>query len=361
MTRLRVIVDEIVAPPFGEVAGYARALTRGLIETAPTGSIVEGVISASPEDDYATIAAELPGLGRLAKSALDRKQLRAAWRSGVIGLLGGGIVHAPSLFAPLYRHDRLNKPGEQLVVTIHDTLAWTVPNVLPSSTASWTRAMAKRAERHADAIVVPSHAVAAGLAEILDLGERIRVIPGAPRLWPTRTEPGELELPDRYVVAVARRAAGDEYAEVAAELARLGIGPLQLIVPAGTPSPEATDDLRLWTDASETDQRALLAGARAYVDPVRVDGGAGWLLEALASGAPAVHVSTPSLTEQSSGSSIGVDPDSDDVNAVIAEAVEALLDDIALAERLRVAGLDRARAFSWRDAAEKVWQLHADL
>jgi glycosyltransferase involved in cell wall biosynthesis len=361
VTTLRVILDELVAPPLGEVAGYARALTRGLIESAPAGSVVEGVISASTEDDYATIAAELPGLGRLAKSALDRKQLRAGWRSGVIGLVGGGMMHAPSLFAPLYRHDRRNTPGEQLVVTIHDTLAWTVPNVLPSSTGSWTRAMAKRAERHADAVVVPSHAVAAELAEILDLGERIRVIPGAPRLWPTRTEPGELELPDRYVVAVARRGAHGEYAELAAALTRIGVGPLQLIVPAGIPAPEASDELRLWTEASETDQRALLAGARVYVDPVRVEGGAGWLLEALASGAPAVHVSTPSLTEQSSGSSIGVAADSDDLTAVTAEAVEALLGDVALAERLRVAGLDRARAFSWRDAAEKVWQLHADL
>ncbi len=38
-----------------------------------------------------------------------------------------------------------------------------------------------------------------------------------------------------------------------------------------------------------------------------------------------------------------------------------VLGDDELAERLRIAGRDRARAFSWRDAAEKVWQLHADL
>jgi glycosyltransferase involved in cell wall biosynthesis len=361
VTTLRVIVDEIVAPPLGEVAGYARALTRALIETAPGGSVVEGVISASPEDDYATIATELPGLGRLAKSALARNELRAGWRSGVIGLIGGGMMHAPSLFAPLYRHDRLNKPGEQLVVTIHDTLAWTAPKALPSSTAGWTRAMAKRAERHADAIVVPSHAVAADLAELLDLGERIRVIPGAPRLWPTRAEPSELELPDRYVVAVARHGAHDEYTELAAALSRLGTGPLQVIVPPGTTAPEAVEGLQLWTDTSEGDQRALLAGARAYVDPVPVEGGAGWLLEALAAGTPAVHLSTPQLTEQSAGSSIGVALDSDDLIGVTAEAVEALVGDIALAERLRIAGLDRARAFRWRDAAEKVWQLHADL
>ena len=35
--------------------------------------------------------------------------------------------------------------------------------------------------------------------------------------------------------------------------------------------------------------------------------------------------------------------------------------DLELASRLGIAGLDRARAFSWRDSADKVWQLHADL
>ena len=35
--------------------------------------------------------------------------------------------------------------------------------------------------------------------------------------------------------------------------------------------------------------------------------------------------------------------------------------DRALRERLGVFGSDRSRAFSWRDSAERVWQLHADL
>jgi len=38
-----------------------------------------------------------------------------------------------------------------------------------------------------------------------------------------------------------------------------------------------------------------------------------------------------------------------------------VLDDPGLAERLAYSGSDRAKAFSWRSSAEKVWQLHADL
>ena len=38
-----------------------------------------------------------------------------------------------------------------------------------------------------------------------------------------------------------------------------------------------------------------------------------------------------------------------------------MLGDQTLANRLSIVGSDRARAFSWRDSAERVWQLHADL
>jgi hypothetical protein len=38
-----------------------------------------------------------------------------------------------------------------------------------------------------------------------------------------------------------------------------------------------------------------------------------------------------------------------------------VLGDTKLAERLRIFGSDRAKAFTWRDTAERVWQLHADL
>jgi glycosyltransferase involved in cell wall biosynthesis len=47
--------------------------------------------------------------------------------------------------------------------------------------------------------------------------------------------------------------------------------------------------------------------------------------------------------------------------ARLADALRGVLDDDALRERLAVAAADRARLFSWRDAGEKVWQLHADL
>jgi hypothetical protein len=67
----------------------------------------------------------------------------------------------------------------------------------------------------------------------------------------------------------------------------------------------------------------------------------------------------PALDELTAGAAISVPRDPDGLPARLAEAIDAV-DDV-VAERLGTAAGDRARAFSWRDSAEKVWQLHADL
>jgi glycosyltransferase involved in cell wall biosynthesis len=47
--------------------------------------------------------------------------------------------------------------------------------------------------------------------------------------------------------------------------------------------------------------------------------------------------------------------------ALLGDAIAALLEDDQLRATLGTAAEDRSHAFSWRDSAEKVWQLHADL
>src|SRR3954451_5915609 len=102
MITLRVIVDEVTAVPNGGMSRYAEELTRALIATAPRGSDVAGIVSASPEPDYQRIAELLPGLRELYKSPLARRELSAAWQHGFTRLPGAGIVHATSLLAPLH-------------------------------------------------------------------------------------------------------------------------------------------------------------------------------------------------------------------------------------------------------------------
>ena len=98
--------------------------------------------------------------------------------------------------------------NDQTVVTVHDAIAWTDPDLLTSRQASWNRAMTKRAERFADAVVTPTHAVADVLAENFAFGDRLRVIGGAPSsrlhaMADDRERRTRIGLPSDYLLTVA--------------------------------------------------------------------------------------------------------------------------------------------------------------
>jgi hypothetical protein len=337
---MRLILDDL-APADTWLARCTEHLAAALIATAPRGADVGGFVSALPVPDLDRVRAALPGLRELHVSPLARRELAAAWQHGFTRLPGSGVTHAPSLLAPLRRHDRLASPGDQIVVSIHEALAWTAPDRVSSRSASWTRAMAKRAERYADAVVVPTHAVAAELSEVLDLGERVRVIGGAPTLAAPSDAAARrrrLKVPSRYVVAAVNAADPVDPAALA-ELER-GLGDLPLV-----PLPDAA-----------ADRAAVLAGARLVLDPGLGGGVGATVLDALGLGVPVVARAAGSAAELAADAVVVVDAGDD-----LAAAARDLDVDDERREHLAVAATDRARAFSWRDAAEKVWQLHADL
>lgn len=379
MTTLRVIVDRIVGPTPGGIGRYTEELTRELITSAPNGCEVTGIVSASPESDYRTLEMLLPGIAGLYKSALDRKQLQLAWQYGLTRLPGKGMVHAPSLFAPLGRHDRLNDEGDQTVVTVHDVIPWTHPDAVSPRRAAWCRAMAKRAHRYADAVVVPTHTVAAQLDEIFDFGDRIRVIGGAVSSKLTvpvdpEVRAKRLELPGRYVLSVgtlAPRKGVDALIKAMAEPALAGL-PLLIAGPAGS---DELDVAAVAAEAGLEDGRVRSLGYLADADlavaldrasvfafPSLAEGFGLPMIEAFNFGTPVVHSDDPAVVEVAAGAGVTVKrDDAEGYPERLAEAIRSVLDDSKLAERLRFSGLDRARSFSWRDSAEKVWQLHADL
>ncbi|MGV3734064.1 MAG: glycosyltransferase family 4 protein [Microcella sp.] len=378
-TTLRVILDQAIAPVPGGIGRYAVELTRELIACAPRGCDVAGIVPASPPAEYDRLLEALPGLTTLHKSALDRRQLAAAWQHGFTRLPGTGMVHAPSLFAPLLRHDRVNNPGDQIVVTIHDTVPWSHPETLTPRGAAWHRAMAKRAERYADAIVVPTHAVAEQLAAILDLGERVRVIGGAPSsdLVPgpdASARAAALDLPDRYLVWVGTIEPRKGIAELITALSLPAAPDLPLVI-VGRPgwggidvealAREAGLDegrVRLLGGLDDADLAAVLERATVAVVPSLAEGFGLPLLEAMSLGVPVVHSDDAALVEVADGAGLAVAlAPLDGYPQRLAEALRGVVDDPALAAELAVRGRDRARAYSWRDSAEKTWQLHADL
>ncbi len=106
------------------------------------------------------------------------------------------------MLAPLAKHDRLHD-HDQTVVTIWDLAPWRTPSELPRSVVAWHRAMLKRAVKHADAVVVPTHAMAQRLAEHARINDRLRVIAGAAHRLRRPTDTvgrlRDLALPTDYI------------------------------------------------------------------------------------------------------------------------------------------------------------------
>ena len=113
---------------------------------------------------------------------------------------------------------------------------------------------------------------------------------------------------------------------------------------------------------SNDDLSVVFDHASAFVYP-NLDVGFGMpVLEALSFGIPVVHSDAPALLELAADAGVVIEREpAEGYSQALAEGITRVLNDALLAERLFYAGQDRARAFSWRMSAEKVWQLHADL
>lgn len=377
-TRLRVVVDQLTAPVPGAVGRYTKDLTQALIRSAPANCEVAGIVSSSPPTDYEYIEQTLPGLAELYPTSLARRELAAAWQVGLTTSPGGGIIHSPSLFAPLRKHDR--DAGNQVVVTVHDTLALTHPESLSTPESTWRRAMLKRARKHADAIVVSTHAVATRLADQFDFGDRIRVISTAPRSGlvippDASARAANLGLPREYAVTIGSLEPHQGVAEVLGALGRSGMPELPLIVlgPAewgGQQLAAVAEELglrpgmvRSVDSLDDADLAVVLAGAAAFIAPAHEEGDPARLMEAFVLGTPVIHSDAPEFAETAAGCGVvvPVGVGGDGYVDRLAAAISSTVSDTALAERLSVAGHDRSRAFSWIDSAERIWQLHADL
>jgi glycosyltransferase involved in cell wall biosynthesis len=375
---LRVIIDQMIAPVPGGIGRYTEDLTRQLIATAPRDCDVEGIVSASSPEVYQDLQERLPGLARLYRTTLSRRELARAWQLGLTTSPGGGMIHAPSLLAPLRPHDRVND-GTQVVATIHDVVPWTHPETLTKHGVGWHKAMARRARKHADAIVVPTHAVAEQLAEYLDFGDRVRVIGGAvssqirlPADPDGRAE--ELGLPTNYLLTVGTLEPRKGLVPLIHALARPETHDLPLLVvgPQGWGDLDlaqvadeagvAPDRVRSLGFLSDSDLAVVMERATVFVYPSLAEGFGLPIVEAFSFGVPVVHSDAPALVEVADNAGVVVArADAAGYPERLAVAIGSLLTDRALRERLGVFGTDRSRAFSWRDSAERVWQLHADL
>lgn len=378
MTTLRLILDQLIASVPGGIGRYTDELVRELILTAPANHNVEGIISKVSRELHDDVLSRLPGLAGLHALPLARRELAVAWQYGLLTSMGGGPIHSPSLLAPLRRHDR-RIDGTRTAVTIHDVVPWTHPQTLTKHGVAWHTAMVERAYKHADAVVVPTSAVAGELAEIMDFGDRVRVIGGAtssslvlPRDPEGRAQ--ELELPNAYILTVGTLEPRKGLADLIAGLALPGSPDLPLLVvgPPGWGDLDvatvaakqglAANRIRVLGFVSDEDLALLYRNATIFVFPSLAEGFGLPLLEALSFGTPVVHSDVPALIEVAGGAGIIVPrADAGGYPRRLAQAVAQVVADSSERSRLSRLGIDRAKAFSWRDSAERVWQMHSDL
>ncbi len=358
----------------GGIARYSRELSRALERAA--GADVR-IRRAQMREWLRPLAARLWAAGIKAPSATAT--------SGGATSSENASFHATSVLAP----PRGSRP---LVVTIHDTVPFTHPHTLTRHGAAWHRAMVKRAVRDADAIVVPTRAVADSLLGIFEredgmphssgvsLAQRIHVGGGAASLEPVAEEDARLirdafgigQRP--YVVFVGtiepRKGLGDLIRAVAGrpdmDLAIVGaqgwgnLDVRQLAIAAGLDQ----DRLVVTGAVHDSTVAALVQGARALVLPSRAEGFGLPLLEAMRLGAPVVLSNDAALREVAGDAGIvanilGVA--ANDPEVVARELNRALDESLHRRDSLIEAGFRRSAEFTWAETAARVMDIHRQL
>jgi glycosyltransferase involved in cell wall biosynthesis len=144
-------------------------------------------------------------------------------------------------------------------------------------------------------------------------------------------------------------------------LARLPAEHRPLLVMPGYPTPHEeelraraselglADGVRFLGWLSESELEDLYGAADAFVFPSLLEGFGLPVLEAMARGVPVASSDRASLSEVAGDAALLFDPEDE---ASIANAIERILGDRELAERLRAAGLAQAARFTWEAAAE---------
>lgn len=371
---LRVMLDQIVAPTDADLAEASRELAAALVVAAPSGCEVEAILPAGGD-----LGADAPaGIAAVRRTTLARRELAAAIQMGIGTGIGGGMIHSPTLLAPLVRHDRVHD-NDQTVVTVWDLRPWEAPDEVGRTATAWHKAMIKRAVKHADAVVVPTHTHLARLSEIAPkLGDRIRVITGAAPFGFSvpRDEVGrrrEMNVPEGFLLLAGGPASSDALsvglAAIAATEADLpiviidvpeGQEPAVADLAAASGIPERRMHLR--GSLAPADRAAVFGATVALIAPAQRTAFPWRVVDALALGVPVIAADSPVHREVIfDGGVLAEGADAASLADSLASALTEALSSAASAERLAVLSGDRGRAFSWREAADRVWQLHAEL
>jgi glycosyltransferase involved in cell wall biosynthesis len=260
------------------------------------------------------------------------------------------------------------------VFTIFDTTTVSRPELHGRVAVWYWRTLQPLMAQRATTVITLSEHAAAEITRWLGVPrDRIEVIPCASR-FAGPPSPGLIaevrrrhDLPERYLLAVGILARWKNFETIVSALSRLRRGgyavPTLVLVGPRYPQSDGSaifgqiaalglaDAVRYLGPVPDDELPALFAGSELYLAPSLNEGFGITCLEAMSCGAPVVAARASATPEVVGAAGRLVDDTlSPEAWAV---AISSLLDDPAERARLRSAGLARATAFRWEDAAAR--------
>ena len=350
----------------GETGGmetYARELIPALVEARPDvrfTAFVNREADSSEEGPWCEL------IERVAVPVQASK--RTEWVRGEQLLLprlavrqGLDILHSLGSTSPA-------RGGFRRVATIHDVIYRIFPEAHGALRARAMGFLIPLSARRSHRIIVPSASTRSDVVEHLHVPDsKIDVVPlgiGSRVVEPTPEQElrTRLGLDRRSVVLTS--SAKRPHKNLARLLDACALLPAEtrpVLVLTGYTTPHEAElrqratqlgldaDTRFLGWVSSADLEGLFALASCFVFPSLYEGFGLPVLEAMARGVPVACSDRGSLAEVVGGGALLFDPENP---RAIADAVQSILDSEALRTKLRAAGDEQARRFTWRATAE---------